>query len=244
MVQPCSGSCRTCQDGPPDKTGSCSARRCSNGAVIEGQCGGGECRDQEVQRCQFVCAGNGCTGTCVPGTPCPGTGVCNNDREIPQTRCDNNGRCSVPGGTACPNGLRCGDTRCLDRCSSDSNCVGGRVCVDGQCRTPQNAGGPCRESRECKAPAEFCVDNKCSHCRISCGPNSGVVTCDQRTRECRLTNNQLCRGDQECISNFCQRFTRCTTPDNDTADCSQSVAACINNGADCKLDEQGFCRNR
>ena len=131
---PCDGQCEACDVA--DKQGSCSP--------VSGAPHGG----------RPACAGTGiCAGSCdgVETNACtfPGSGVictnaaCSNGTATRAASCDGAGGCNVATQREC-SPYRCGPSDCTSTCTSDEECVEGRVCREGACELPLAAdgGGP------------------------------------------------------------------------------------------------------
>ena len=162
----------------------------------DAQCGAGEqCAAGVCEPTDGTCSSN---GDCNAGELCSTQGVCytpsvtgcTSDAQCGASqRCSNDGACvAIDGGCTknadCGDGFLCDptalvcveDTRHL--CTSDAECLGDEVCVDGACQ----------------APTPECVnENDCL----------GVEICRQGACVLECVNENDCLGTQTCTQNRC-----------------------------------------
>lgn len=81
-------------------------------------------------------------------------------------------------------------------CRSDSECPGGRACINNKCEIP------CETSNPCNSPAECKVYNHIMECVCPAGTESdGRMGCLERKVECRKDSD--CPLPFACIGNEC-----------------------------------------
>lgn len=163
-----------------------------------------------------VCLNNECTpictndAACAPGDSCQG-GFCRPDTSECTTSSSCalgehciDGRC-LPGcdapGSSCVAGSYCAmeDELCRPDwapepfCDEDSDCMSGRRCVSGVCRTPC----PTMMDSQC-----LTIDAQLPLCREEGGSYYCFATSETMTPECRVQAD--CTGDRDCVNGTCR----------------------------------------
>jgi hypothetical protein len=171
------------------------------------------------------CAGGASTNAC-------GSATCSGHTLTPAPLCNGSGACVPQGSVPCPRDLACSPDRaqCLERCSTNQDCVAPLVCDVGQgtCGPPKkDVGQPCAMGGECQSSScvsGFCCNEACDgRCRACAKAVTGAAdgtcanvaagTAPPRAADCPVQapcgNNGLCDG-----AGGCQRTgdgTRCGT---------------------------------
>lgn len=194
------------------------------------------------------CTTLGCTATCTDSDDCERGTVCESGSCVHPTETAPSAaiECSCMSNADCDrfedgDDLVCVDGACVPTvvptCGDTRPCAGGAVCVDGECRAPDDT---CRFSSEC-GPGRVCVNQQCTE---ACGidnPCAAGSTCDADgfcqeipgTGSCSVTAD--CPTGDICIDGAC--WDGCTTD----AECGDGRYC----GADgrCRADTrpQPFC---
>jgi hypothetical protein len=130
--------------------------------------GGTSARDASPDTPTGECALLPAGATCRPGT-------CADNTVVGEHVCDDNGECRPSPTIVCaPYACSSQTNRCIDRCTSDADCVAGRVCEDSACRSPRP--GQCTDGNQCASG--FCVEGVC--CDSAC--TGACRTCANRAR--------------------------------------------------------------
>lgn len=195
------GGCRG-EDYYCDNTGCfyCDGVGCRNvNPPTRGPCTG----DYQCQAGQ-VCTSAGCATTCTSDTDCPrgtvcapasGTAprICVAPTEMPPTRtpgsCSSNADCT--GNAVCIDGT-C-RTSTTPACNVDADCTGGNICINHTCTARTNT---CQFNNQCGA-GRVCVN---SECRAACGATSPCPTgqtCNASSF-CEDAPSTSCVHDAEC----------------------------------------------
>ena len=151
----CAGACLTCNQ--PGREGTCWPVDTNKPDPR------GICVVQAPSTCGTTGACDGIGGcarflaetVCVPP-------ACAGDRLNTAGTCNGLGSCRMPGVQNCEP-FRCADSACVKRCTSNDDCVGGNVCINGSCGKRSN-GQPCSAAADCVS--NFCVDGVC--CADAC----------------------------------------------------------------------------
>jgi hypothetical protein len=204
--------------------------------LCNADCGGGS-----------ECTALGCTATCeatddcARGTVCEG-GFCVHPTETAPSAaiacvCTSNEECDrFEDG----DDLVCVDGSCVPAvvptCGDTRPCAGGLVCVDGECRTPDDI---CHFSVEC-GPGRVCVDQ---HCTSGCGLDNPCPTgstceagfCREIPGTGSCTNNSDCDAGDVCVDGACW--------DGCTADAECGAGRYCGVDGRCRADDrtQPFC---
>jgi hypothetical protein len=162
----CTGSCESCS--VTGKEGTCTLLTGST-AVGKATCvGSGTCGGK--------CDGTS-TGCVYPTTECV-AGSCTGGTAIAQAFCDGTGACPATTIVTCaPYG--CGSVSCKTTCTSDTDCIGGRICEisTGKCVDKKARGAICSATTECTTG--FCADGRC--CDKACA--GACEACDVAASE-------------------------------------------------------------
>jgi hypothetical protein len=127
----------------------------------------GICHDQGASTCQMTGACDGIGGCALYAAEavCRAP-VCSGDQVDTTGTCDGVGTCRPPGVQPC-SPFHCSGGACINRCTSDADCVAGHSCVNGSCG-PKSLGQSCAANGDCGSG--FCVDGVCcdSACQGAC----------------------------------------------------------------------------
>ncbi|UJR78844.1 hypothetical protein [Sandaracinus amylolyticus] len=162
-----------------------------------------------------VCLNNECTGVCTNDAGCAAGDSCQNGFCRPADECTTTSQCDL--------GEHCVDDRCLPDCSSaartcgagsycapedsfcrpdwepepfcdeDSDCMTGRKCVAGVCRTPC----PTMQDSQCLS-----IDAQLPLCRPEGGVYYCFATSETMTPECRRESD--CADGRDCLNGTCR----------------------------------------
>jgi hypothetical protein len=207
--QACTGPCSWC--ALPNALGRCTP-------VPAGQ---DDPRDGCVDRTRASCSTNGrCNGArgCQnypSGTVCR-TGTCDTstNRVTDEGVC-RNGTCTSPAPTTCAP-YRCNGARCGSSCSTNAQCSGTNVCVDGSCGK-RPVGAVCSRSSECasnQCAQGVCCATACTASCFSCSLPGNIGTCTpvpaggaDPTNTCRDQGAASCGSDGTCNgTGGCKRY--------------------------------------
>jgi hypothetical protein len=196
--------------------------------------------------CVFVEAGadpkDGCkptsvaTGNCRNGGTCNGSGLCQPwpaGTVCGEEKCTDDGdihthtlapACNAAGDCIPANPLSCGDyvcsedhRTCLDSCTKDGDCSGGKICYpSGQCGKKKAPGDPCSRTDECASGVcsaegvccDLVCDGICESCKVAdhlgeCLPNLGASCTPSPSSPCpgpntRYTGAGFCNEARTC----------------------------------------------
>lgn len=162
--------------------------------------------------CQDPCYGVSCQQGLICATHGPNAGTCalNNCYNIPCAGCATacfQGQCTpnpcqpnpCPAGQACkPDATFTGFT-CFDSCAN-VNCMGGQVCVSGQCITPCTPDCPSGQFCDYTLPTPACAPSQCA--LPTCADGS---CCDPKTGACGgcPCEGVVCPAMQACVDGQC-----------------------------------------
>lgn len=169
-----------------------------------------------------------------PSTSCGETGFCNGNRGCSlyeanveckastcvgndftsASKCDGVGNC-LPGSTAVCAPYACGTGQCVATCTSNEQCVGGNVCVNGSCGK-KSTGASCGSDGECEQG--FCRDRVC--CENACAGACRSCNAPGKAGKCTLTAAGLIDPRAICVR--------------------EEVSTCKTDGT---CDGSGGCRN-
>ncbi len=180
----------------------------------------GYCRDR-VETCELdrhcasgICVNNECTPTCTTDPECSAGDTCQSGLCRPANECTTSSNCNV--------GEHCVDGRCLPDCqTSGSTCSAGSYCAteDRFCRPDWVPTPFCDENSDCRGGRK-CVDGVCriecptmadSQCQLIdaqlplCRAEAGSYYCFaeiEQTPECRVQAD--CTGNRDCINGTCR----------------------------------------
>lgn len=165
---------------------SCQSSDCEAGLhCVQDLCCTAACEAAASQTCGQTgsCSANGqgCE-LCSTSTICRRAGCSAQDGEATaQALCDGNGSCRAPEVTDC-GGHQCSANLCDTNCNGeDEQCVGGRICVGGDCVAPQ-----CETADDCRPVVGQCTDGRCVQDSIvadatACDPSVTTVTAGRGT---------------------------------------------------------------
>lgn len=190
-----------------------------------------------------TCDGKGGCRKYPRGTECkPGT--CQGDSVEGIQTCDGEGNCSQTTSQLCPP-YTCDPKKngCARKCTTDSDCSSGRLCVAGSCGKSAN-GAECDNDDGCLSG--FCVDGVC--CNIAC--TGACVTCNETGSRGRCTFLPVNRADPECNgqdattcgrTGACDGAGRCTIYRENTV-CGSSECSGLFERTAKTCDGRGNCR--
>ncbi len=210
----CQGACVACN--LPNSIGECSS------VDFEKPDPRGICRKEAASTCgeNGLCDGDGKCQKHIEETVCT-PAICDSaGRFQPQGGCDGKGVCLAAKPVVC-DPSRCENGACVERCTSDAQCIAGKACVDGTCGE-YGPGRTCKLGSECLS--NFCVDGVC--CEDAC------------VEKCHACNTTAARG--KCVA------VAAGTPDPMCA--VTAASSCGTTGrcdaeSDCALwDETTVCR--
>lgn len=222
------------------------------------QCGSGSCTELG---CTKSCSA---VSDCPRGTVCGATGWCVHPSETSPAAASIACSCST-GDDCAAYGLE-GDFVCVDSmcvptempaCDDGENaCTGGRLCVDGECRTPDDT---CQFSSQCGA-GRVCVNQQCT---TACTATSGCATgstcqagyCVEDAPTASCTENTDCDAGSICVDGacwegcaadtdcgegrYCAADGRCRVDDRPDPQCGPDVRECVGNN----VCIAGVCRS-
>jgi hypothetical protein len=236
------GSCGLKPNGAVcGKDGECKSNFCADGVCCNVACKGpciscnqqgrlGTCWPADVGASDphGVCAVQA-PATCGTTGACDGVGgcarfasqtvcvapACSSDRLNTAGTCDGLGSCRPPGMQNC-SPYHCLNGACINKCTSNADCVSGHVCQNGSCG-PKSNGQPCTAAGECGS--DHCVDGVCCDqactggCR-SCALQGMLGTCtpvangaDDPRNTCALQAASTCGTDGKCDgAGGCRRY--------------------------------------
>jgi hypothetical protein len=182
----------------------CNSGQCVDGVCCESACPG-PCRSCGVTgslgRCVNVAAGAAdprktCTdqgtASCATDGLCDGAGACEKYRAgtvcaaescaagsyTPAATCTAAGQCATPAARGC-SPFTCTGTKCVATCSSNAQCAGGFVCVNGSCGL-KAGGNSCSGNAECSSlhcAQGVCCNTACAGACTACNVAGSVGTC-------------------------------------------------------------------
>jgi hypothetical protein len=192
------GRCTTVPAGVTDPRGFC-----KNGGpascAANGKCNGS-------RACQKYPSGTVCkAGSCDGQT----------NRSIDESTCKN-GVCTAPSPTSC-NPYKCNGARCGTSCSTNTQCLGTNICVNGSCGTKMN-GAVCSKNTDCKSSfcaQGVCCGTACTASCFSCSLPGSAGTCSpvlanglDPTGTCKDQGAATCGNDGTCNgSGGCKKYT-------------------------------------
>lgn len=165
-----------------------------------------------VDRLPAACSTNGkCNGaracqTYPSGTTCrAGTCDTGSNRETDEGVC-RNGQCTSPAPSTCAP-YRCAGTRCATSCTSNAQCEGTNVCINGSCGK-KRIGAVCARNSECSSNVcaqGVCCGTNCTASCFSCSLPGTVGTCTpvpvnglDPSNTCRDQGGATCGNDGTC----------------------------------------------
>jgi hypothetical protein len=233
----CGGACRSC--ALPSSMGRCTA--VPAGAADPRNV----CADQGAASCGHDGKCDGAAGcrAYAPGTLCAVEHCDSNVYTAPAT-CNDSGRCAVPDATSCAP-FACNGTRCFTACTSDVQCVSGRVCADSSCGLKPNSAF-CADPHECSsgncAQGVCCATGCASACK-SCALPTSMGLCSNvpdgqpdPTGSCHDSGAATCGNNGKCQAGACQSYVT-GTPCRD-ASCPANTTTFTAAGA---CDGAGTC---
>jgi hypothetical protein len=185
-----------------------------------------------------ACTTLGCTVECTTSDQCArGTecerGLCVSPRETAPTAsiecapCTTTAECEATDpGTICVDGACVPPAR--PTCDTTAPCAAGRVCVDGECRLPEET---CRFTSEC-GDERVCVDQHCTYACPDVPCPTGSTCTDGYCRETPTvdcTTSTMCGAGEVCIDGSC--WSGCDSAD----DCG--VGRYCGTDGRCRLDD-------
>jgi hypothetical protein len=210
-AEACGGACRSCAlassmgkctpmpDGSVDPRHVCvdeGAPSCGTDGKCDGAAG---CRKYEV-------------GTiCRPET-------CQSNVYTPPGACSATGACVAPDATACAP-FACNGARCFVACTTDANCVPGKVCQENSCGLKIN-GAFCADRRECASgncAQGVCCASACASACKSCALPASMGLCTNvpdgqpdPTGTCLDGGATSCGSNGKCQAGACQNYAQGT----------------------------------
>lgn len=205
----------TCVPRDPD---ACRAHADCTGTelCIEGYCRARDAACELDRDCApgNLCVNSECTEPCTADDTCSAGDTCQDNFCRPASECDTSSSCArgehcvderclpdcLPPGTTCTAGSYCAPEDQLCRpdwepepfCAEDSDCMAGRTCLDGVCRTPCDT----MTDAEC-----LTFDAQLPLCR----PEAGAYYCfaeREESPECRVQAD--CTDGRDCVDGLCR----------------------------------------
>jgi len=196
------------------------------------------CESNEDCHGDRLCHEGSCTDPCGPAD-CPQGRVCSPVAQvcIEPDPCDEEGNCPIPGWAClagrchppceeggCPSPrMDCDEWthQCVEPrlCFEDLDCLGDRVCIDGECQRPaercfgdEDCPGDwvCGDGGQCEPPAGCTGDRQCAP--LLCDEESG--RCEQCIGHDDCPGNQLCVQDEELDRRVCEEPPFCADDDD------------------------------
>ncbi|HXU01088.1 MAG TPA: hypothetical protein VN903_08855 [Polyangia bacterium] len=210
-AEACQGACRSC--ALPSSMGRCvpvpdGASDPRNICVDEGatSCG----RDGKCD------GASGCRSY-GKGTICAGE-RCENNVYTPPATCNDTGNCVAPDSTPCAP-FACNGTRCFMACTTDANCVAGKVCANNSCGLKLN-GAFCSDKKECASgncAQGVCCASACAGMCKSCALPTSMGVCanipdgqPDPTATCVYSDQNTCGANGRCQAGACQNHAHGT----------------------------------
>lgn len=216
---------------------------CETGEICDGgECLKGECGDNDPCQLGKVCVDNQCVWECGSGAQvitcrspqdCPPGYSCGCDKGYggycirPGITCDTLDEPTCPSGTVCCGGGCVSLSQAGKQCCEDDQCLGGKKCCDGLCRSSCGPEGrdpetnPADESLtqqdNCQAIGKCCgADGWCEPC--GCGPDnpcSSGQCCDEASGTCiSFGDHPNTRFGRPLACKFDQTYCKLLTWDN------------------------------
>ncbi len=210
-AEACAGACRSC------------ALPSSKGRCVSVPAGAADprsvCADQGVAKCgtDGLCDGASGCRKYQPGTICAAE-RCDSNVYTPPATCSETGSCVAPDASACAP-FACNGARCFVACTTDANCVAGKVCSDNSCGLKLN-GAFCADRRECAsgncAQGVCCATGCASACK-SCALSASMGICTNvpdgqpdPTGTCLDGGPASCGNTGKCQAGTCQSYPQGT----------------------------------
>jgi len=191
-----------------------------------------------------TCDGTGRCRQYVKGTECK-RGTCEGDGVSGIKTCDGAGSCSEVVSLACPPYTCDQNTnRCAFMCTTNAECAGQQLCVNGRCGKSAN-GAVCETADDCASG--FCADKVC--CNVECA--GACVSCNQTGSGGHCTFIPAGLPDPDCkasdqstcgTTGLCDGFGSCSLWSRDTP-CGLSSCSGLLENAPPTCDGQGTCRD-
>lgn len=165
------------------------------------------CADQGQASCgsSGVCDGAGSCANYGVGTTCAAAS-CTADglSVIPAATCTGPGTCSQPAPVSCKS-WRCRDGKCLDKCTSDTDCSLGNSCDANHSCGKKGAGQNCGGDGECDtglvcSSEGVCCNTKCDGACTSCKLSNAMGTCSPVPADTKDPRNK-CADQGGCGTN-------------------------------------------